>query len=96
MRLSDFEQHQLDEQSSCVLDQRAKRVSHHVTTLVPAYGRDYKSADAVRAAWDGFKDFVIYDPLSPDDGRYTAKGDWYDSEVRIRYDGKKKVVNVKG
>lgn len=28
-------------------------------TLVPAYGRDYKSAKAVKADWDAGKDFAI-------------------------------------
>lgn len=94
MRLSDFEQHKLDEEIGRALDKRA--ASSHITTLIPAYGRDYKSKRAVLEAWDEFKDFLIYDPFSPDDGRYTAKGDWYDSKVRIRYDGKRKVVEARG
>jgi hypothetical protein len=42
-------------------------------TLVPAYGRDYKSKKEVMADWDGGKDFRICDVSSPDDGRYLNK-----------------------
>ena len=30
-------------------------------SAVPAYGRDYKSAKAVKADWDAGKDFMIQD-----------------------------------
>ena len=40
-------------------------------TLVPAYGRDYKSAKEVKEAWAGGKDFLIMDYSSPHDGRYV-------------------------
>ena len=39
-------------------------------TAIPAYGRDYKSAKAVKADFDANKDFAICDMSSPDDGRY--------------------------
>ena len=44
-------------------------------TVVPAYGRDYKSQKEVKADWDAGKDFRIQDMMSPDDGRYVNKGD---------------------
>ena len=46
-----------------------------MTTLVPAYGRDYKSGKAVQADWDAGKDFLICDMGSPHDGRYINKAD---------------------
>jgi len=39
-------------------------------TVIPAYGRDYKSAKAVKADFAANKDFQICDMFSPDDGRY--------------------------
>jgi len=44
-------------------------------TLVPAYGRDYKSKKAVLADWEANKDFLIQDISSPHDGRYINKQD---------------------
>ncbi|HEY1700743.1 MAG TPA: hypothetical protein VGG75_13605 [Trebonia sp.] len=44
-------------------------------TVVPAYGRDYKSKAAVLADWNAGKDFQINDMSSPDDGRYINKLD---------------------
>lgn len=44
-------------------------------TLVPAYGRDYKSRKAVLADWEAGKDFLIQDISSPHDGRYINKED---------------------
>ena len=40
-------------------------------TLVPAYGRDYKSKKDVITAWESGKDFLICDISNPDDGRYV-------------------------
>ncbi len=42
-------------------------------TLVPAYGRDYKSKKAVIADWEAGKDFQIMDISSPYDGGYITK-----------------------
>lgn len=44
-------------------------------TLVPAYGRDYKSKKAVLADWEANRDFLIQDISSPYDGRYINKQD---------------------
>ena len=38
-------------------------------TLVPSYGRDYKSGKAVQADWDAGKDFTIQSYGHPHDGR---------------------------
>jgi len=42
-------------------------------TLVPAYGRDYTSAKAVREAWAAGKDFQICDMSSRYDGAKINK-----------------------
>lgn len=44
-------------------------------TLVPAYGRDYKSKKEVEQAWKEGKDFQIQSIGHPDDGRYINKED---------------------
>jgi hypothetical protein len=42
-------------------------------TLVPAYGRDYETAEEVLAHWVTGKDFLIQDiSMCRDDGRYTS------------------------
>lgn len=66
-----------------------------MTTLIPAYGRDYKSQREVTAAWDARKDFLIAG-IDADAGRYTSKGDWSGNEVTIRYDRLRKSIVVKG
>jgi len=54
-------------------------------TLVPAYGRDYQSAKAVKADWYAGKDFQIA-TIGPDDGRYMNKQDARPGDVlNIRY-----------
>jgi hypothetical protein len=57
-------------------------------TLVPAYGRDYKSQKEVKAALDAGKDFKIADMSSPDDGRMVGKEELLGLapiQVNIRY-----------
>lgn len=59
-------------------------------TLVPAYGRDYKSKKAVLADWEANKDFLIQDISSPHDGRYINKQDAASlkgTTFNIRYKG---------
>jgi hypothetical protein len=63
-------------------------------TVIPAFGRDYKSAKAVAADFAANKDFMICDMSSPDDGRYVnadqlAPGD----TLAVRYDRKTKQTN---
>lgn len=42
--------------------------------VVPAYGRDYKSAKDLKSDWNAGKDFKIV-TFGPDDGRYINKAD---------------------
>lgn len=65
-------------------------------TVVPAYGRDYKSAKAVREDYAAGKDFRINDAFSPDDGRYVNKDDKpADVTLSVRYARLTKVVHIK-
>ena len=63
-------------------------------TLVPSYGRDYKSGKEVQAAWDAGKDFTIQDIMHPDDGRQINKEDAekIGGTFNIRY---KKLTQIK-
>ena len=55
-------------------------------TVIPAYGRDYKSAKAVKADFGANKDFMICDMSSPDDGRYINADDMKPGDtLYIRY-----------
>jgi len=56
---------------------------------MPAYGRDYKSADAVIADWKAGKDFL--DPL---EGFYFSIRDSRPQQVWVRYDKRTKLVRV--
>ena len=46
-----------------------------MTTLTPAYGRDYKSKAALLADWNDNKDFILNDITSRWDGKYCNKSD---------------------
>ena len=63
-------------------------------TLVPSYGRDYKSAKEVQEAWDAGKDFTINSIGHPYDGRQINKQDaeGIGGIFNIRY---KKLTQVK-
>ena len=62
-------------------------------TLVPAYGRDYKSGKEVQVAWDAGADFQISNFHSPDDGKYINKADARPGQsFNIRY---KKLTQIK-
>lgn len=61
-------------------------------TVVPAYGRDYKSAEEVREAWlDGY-DFQINDISSEWNGSYLSVRDGF--SVTVRYHGLERVTNI--
>ena len=63
-------------------------------TVIPAYGRDYKSAKAVKADFDANKNFMICDMSSPDDGRYVNADDMKPGDtLYIRYARKMKQAN---
>ncbi len=66
--------------------------------VVPAYGRDYTSAKAVKADWDANKDFLIADMSSPYDGKYINLADAKNGGIKvvtIRYSKNRKVTVVK-
>jgi hypothetical protein len=56
---------------------------------VPAYGRDYKSASAVKADWQAGKDFRCAVT-----GRYLSARDNVPAEVWVRYAKLMKLVRV--
>lgn len=67
-------------------------------TLVPAYGRDYKSKKAVLADWEANKDFLVQDISSPHDGRYINKKDaasLRDTTLNIRYKSLTQICVIK-
>jgi hypothetical protein len=64
-------------------------------TLIPAYGRDYKSVKAVKDDWAADKDFRISDMSSPDNGRYINKQDAPNGTYNIRYNKLSKVCVIK-
>ena len=56
--------------------------------LTPAYGRDYKSAKAVKADWDKDMDFIIANVMHPYSGKPCNKSDIEQTSertVQIRY-----------
>jgi hypothetical protein len=68
--------------------------------VVPAYGRDYKSATLVREAWDNGSDFQIAG-LHRDAGRYISSRDVAHrpldiTEVWARYNKLTKKIKVHG
>lgn len=67
-------------------------------TLVPVYGRDYKSKREVMEAWDAGKDFMVQDMMSPYDGKPINKADAKAAGIRnvnIRYKGMRSVAVIK-
>ncbi len=54
-------------------------------TLSPAYGRDYRSKDAVLKDWNADKDFIIESVSHPYCGKYANRQDLKGLSVRLRY-----------
>lgn len=54
-------------------------------TLVPAYGRDYKTADEVLKDWIGQKDFLVQDISWPGNGRYVNRQDAENPEYSLSH-----------
>ena len=54
-------------------------------TLIPAYGRDYKSEKAVLADFDANKNFIITDMFHPSNGKLVNKPQLTGQTVTIRY-----------
>lgn len=63
-------------------------------TLIPAYGRDYKSEVEVLEAWNSGKDFTVSDMSSLWDGRLANKEDLEGKKVKIRFNKLRKVLIV--
>ncbi len=67
-------------------------------TLIPAYGRDYKSKKDVLADFDAGKDFQIADIFHPNVGGYATKQELIEGgekTVNIRYKAMSQVAVVK-
>lgn len=55
-------------------------------TVVPAYGRDYKTLEEALKDWNEEKDFLIADASCPWDGAYVNKPQLSPGDrVKIRY-----------
>jgi len=65
-------------------------------TLVPAYGRDYRSQKEVKAAWDAGQDFQISCFGHPHDGRYINKPQAAGQSYNVRYKRLTQICVVKG
>lgn len=64
-------------------------------TLVPAYGREYKTAKAVKEDWANGKDFLVADMFSPYDGKPANRESFPSgTKVQIRFDKVRKVTVV--
>ena len=59
-------------------------------TLIPAYGRDYKTVEALLTDWKDGKDFRISTSVYKYDGAYTSIHDlnqFPGKHVKLRYNG---------
>ena len=67
-----------------------------MTTVTPAYGRDYKSKKAALADWNSGKDFIINDISNRWDGKPVNKQGAEEGKlsIMIRYDQLRKITNV--
>lgn len=66
-----------------------------VTTVTPAYGRDYRSRAAAVADWKAGRDFILEDVWSSWNGKPFSIRDTTPGEViRIRYAKRARVVLV--
>lgn len=70
-------------------------------TLIPAYGRDYRSKAAVEADFKADKDFRVCDFHNPNDGRYVNRADLLANgrgafgAVNIRYNKLQRVAVIR-
>lgn len=65
--------------------------------LLPAYGRDYKTAKEAKEAWNAGKDFIIASIFHPYSGKYMNKQDAQPGEIiGLRYREKTQLTIVKG
>ena len=71
-------------------------MSRHLT-VVPAYGRDYKSKRAAMADWDANKNFIIADAFDRYDGQPVNKEQLPASTtVNIRYAKLRRIATARG
>jgi hypothetical protein len=66
-------------------------------TLVPMFGRDYKSKKEVRAAWDAGEDFRIADAFDQYDGKPINREDAIGAglkTVSIRYKSLRQIAVI--
>jgi len=63
-------------------------------TLIPAYGREYKSKKEVEADFNADKDFIICEFANPYNGKPANKSDLKNvvKQVTIRYGNLRKVA----
>ena len=68
-----------------------------MTTLTPAYNRDYKNKNDVLTDFNDDKDFIINDMFSPYNGKYCNKSDIKNTykSVKIRYNKLQKIIIVR-
>ena len=68
-----------------------------MTTLTPAYNRDYKNKNEVLTDFNNDKDFIINDMFSPYNGKYCNKSDIKNTykSVKIRYNKLQKIIIVR-
>ena len=53
-------------------------------TVVPAYGRDYKTAKSARKDWAAGKDFIVSDLFNPFDGKPINKEDADRGAIKVQ------------
>ena len=63
-------------------------------TLTPAYGRDYKSAKAVKADYYGGKDFTFHQVGNRYDGTKCSCRDFIGKAVILRYNRDRRVTTA--
>jgi hypothetical protein len=67
-----------------------------MTTVTPAYGRDYTSAKSAKADWAAGKDFIIADIFDRYDGKPINKqdADGAGITIMIRFNSLRKTTQV--
>ena len=61
-------------------------------TVIPAYGRDYKTAKAAKADYVAGKDFIIQQITHPYDGKPANARDLKNENVMIRFNRLTKIT----
>jgi hypothetical protein len=64
-------------------------------TLTPAYGRDYKSAKAVKEDYLTGKDFIYNNITSPYHGKMCSYRDFPGETVTLRYNALRRVTTAR-